>query len=288
MTATAVRRGGGKGAWLRNALAFSLALHLGVVIWLYQAKTPVPATRPVERIIPVFIVPPKPAPKPPPPPPEEPLQRRKEAGGRAGEGMRKPAVPIREPDRIVQPEQVLPVPPTRNPDPNGKSLNGSTGQGVRPGDGRGAAPGPGSGVGVGQGNGPGGGPRAAPDWRPRWLRKPTREQVNGAYPKPAWDKGRSGGALLECTVRVSGRVTDCVVRRESPPGQGFGEAVLKLSRHFRIEPRRIDGRAVEARLEIPYLLLMDPAQTERRERDSESANRLKRKGAPIETVPPPN
>lgn len=293
MAASAFRPEGKRNAWLPYALGASIALHVGLAAWVYMIRSPEILPPPIQRIIPVFIVPKKESlPPPPPPTARQPAPQRDDAGGLSGQGMDRPAIPVRQPRPADPPPTTLPQPV--NPDPSASSLNPSAGKGDVPGPGASASPGPGSGVGQGTGPGVGdgrskGGPAAAaPGWQPRWLRLPTRQQVNSAYPRAAWNEGRSGGALLECTVRVTGRVTDCVVRRESPLGQGFGAAVLTLSRHFRIAPKRVNGRAVEARLEIPYMLLMDPAQPPRKRRDDGSVNRLRREDAPVETIPPPD
>lgn len=264
-----------RGAGLRTALVLSLIAHVALLAWLYNATPPLVRQAAIERIIPVFVTP-RPVLRPPPPPVVEPPQQGKpriDPGGRSGQGSDTPAVPVRQPDRIFEPERVINVPPVRNPDPEAPTIVASTGNGVVQGQGAGNQPGSGQGEGrgvgsgVGQGSGPGGVPRAPAGWVPRWRKMPTREQVNGVYPKAAWDKGLSGGATLLCTLGVNGTVRDCEVIREAPPGQGFGQAVLMLSRHFRIEPRRENGRAVETRLAIPYLLLMDTAAEPERRRD---------------------
>jgi TonB family protein len=253
-----------RGARPRTALVLSLFAHVALLVALYNVTPPTMRQAAMERIIPIFVAP-RPVVRPPPAVVTAEPQRTANPGGRSGQGSDTPAIPVRQPEQVLQPERVLEVPPARNVQPDASSLISSAGEGRVQGDGagnqRGAGPGEGSGIGsgVGQGTGPGGVPRAPAGWVPKWRKMPTREQVNGVYPKAAWDRGVSGGATLLCTLTVSGRVRDCEVIREAPPGQGFGQAVLMLSRHFRIEPRRENGRAVETRLAIPYLLLMDPA-----------------------------
>ncbi len=282
MPQTAVANGSGKrGAALRTALVLSLIAHVALLVWIYKATPPLVRQAAIERIIPVFVTP-RHVVRPPPPPVVDPPQRaadkpRLDPGGRSGQGSDTPAVPVRQPERIFEPERVINVPPVRNPDPAAPTIVASTGNGVVQGQGAGNQPGsgqgvgtgsgPGTGTGTGPGSAPGGVPRAPAGWVPEWRQLPTREQANGVYPKAAWDKGISGGATLLCTLGVNGRVRDCEVIREAPPGQGFGRAVLMLSRHFRITPRRENGRAVETRLAIPYMLLMDPNQTPRRRND---------------------
>lgn len=271
----AEKAGRRKGSALRLAVFVSIAAHLAFFYWMYRWAPPSFRQATVDRIIPVFVAP-RFVPKPPVPETRQPppsARANARPGGRSGQGMDTPAVPVRQPERVLEPERPLEVPPARNPDPDAASLVASTGSGRVQGDGAGNQPGSGQGegrgvgTGVGQGSGPGSVPRAPPGWVPEWRALPTREQVNGVYPKAAWDKGVSGGATLLCTLGVNGRVRDCEVVREAPAGQGFGQAVLLLSRHFRITPRRENGRAVETRLVIPYLMLMDPNQTPRRRSD---------------------
>lgn len=273
MPGAAVANGAGRrSAGPRTALVLSLIAHIALLVAIYSATPPTVRQAAIERIIPVFVAP-RPVVRPPRAVVTTEPQQSANPGGRSGQGSDTPAIPVRQPEQVLQPERVLEVPPARNVQPDASSLISSAGEGRVQGDGagnqHGSGTGEGSGIGsgVGQGAGPGGVPRAPAGWVPRWRKMPTREQVNGVYPKAAWDKGVSGGATLLCTLGVNGTVRDCEVVREAPPGQGFGQAVLFLSRHFRIEPRRENGRAVETRLAIPYLLLMDTATEPARRRD---------------------
>jgi protein TonB len=85
---------------------------------------------------------------------------------------------------------------------------------------------------------------------PSWARQPSGEQMMQAYPQRAVAAGVSGSASLNCLVLPSGAVTDCNVTRETPGGYGFGRAAQDLSRHFRINPRTVDGAAQGSRVAI--------------------------------------
>lgn len=85
---------------------------------------------------------------------------------------------------------------------------------------------------------------------PSWARQPSGEQMMRAYPERALVAGVPGSASLNCLVLPGGGVTDCNVTRETPGGYGFGRAAQGLSRHFRINPRTVDGAAEGSRVAI--------------------------------------
>ena len=71
-----------------------------------------------------------------------------------------------------------------------------------------------------------------------------------AYPPRASAAGVAGSASLNCLVLPTGAVTDCNVSREAPGGYGFGRAAQDLSRHFRVNPRTVNGAAEGSRVNI--------------------------------------
>ena len=84
---------------------------------------------------------------------------------------------------------------------------------------------------------------------PRWERQPSAEQLMRAYPDRALRAEAGGRVSLNCLVQPNGRVADCRVTNETP-GYGFGEAAQRLTRHFQISPRTVDGAAVGSRVNI--------------------------------------
>lgn len=85
---------------------------------------------------------------------------------------------------------------------------------------------------------------------PSWSRQPSADQMMRAYPERAIAASVSGSASLNCLVLPNGAVSDCTVTRESPGGYGFGRAALGLSRHFRVNPRTVNGAAEGSRVNI--------------------------------------
>jgi TonB family protein len=88
---------------------------------------------------------------------------------------------------------------------------------------------------------------------PDWLRKPTAEELAAAWPAEATKQGvTQGRVIIACSVMVDGKLSDCVVKEETPPGAGLAAAALGLAETMRMRPRMVDGHAVEgARVTIP-------------------------------------
>jgi len=87
---------------------------------------------------------------------------------------------------------------------------------------------------------------------PSWMQKPTADQLGRLYPRRAAARGIGGSAMLDCRVTATGTVNSCVVLREAPAGYGFGEAALASARYFKLNPRTVDGQAIEgAKVQIP-------------------------------------
>lgn len=53
-----------------------------------------------------------------------------------------------------------------------------------------------------------------------------------------------GSTRISCTVTEAGSLTGCTVLSETPSGQGFGAAAVRMSREFRMRPQTRDGAPV--------------------------------------------
>ena len=67
---------------------------------------------------------------------------------------------------------------------------------------------------------------------PQWVRRPTP-----AFPQAAQRRGvNQGRAVIHCAIKADGRLDDCVVLEEDPPGLGFGREGLRAARRARATP----------------------------------------------------
>ncbi len=86
---------------------------------------------------------------------------------------------------------------------------------------------------------------------PQWLERPNARDFARYYPERALERGQEGRVNLACIVAADGRIA-CTVTSEDPSGWGFGEAALRISRHFRMAPATRDGAATSGgRVNVP-------------------------------------
>ena len=75
---------------------------------------------------------------------------------------------------------------------------------------------------------------------PTWLERPNARDFARYYPERALERGQEGRVNLACVVAADGRIS-CAVTSEDPTGWGFGDAAIRISRHFRMAPATRDG-----------------------------------------------
>lgn len=80
---------------------------------------------------------------------------------------------------------------------------------------------------------------------PRWIRRPSGEDMARLYPRVAVANELSGRATMVCRVLANGRLADCNVVEESPAGAGFGQAAVRLAPYFQMTATGADGKSVE-------------------------------------------
>jgi hypothetical protein len=61
-----------------------------------------------------------------------------------------------------------------------------------------------------------------------WARRPSESEARSYAPPLAAQKGMNGQATIRCSVKRSGDLADCIVVRETPAGEQFGAASLRM------------------------------------------------------------
>jgi hypothetical protein len=72
---------------------------------------------------------------------------------------------------------------------------------------------------------------------PPYQKQPSQAELAAVFPAEAAQKGIDGLAALQCKVAGDGALQDCKVLRETPPGFGFGQALLSLASKYRLPPK---------------------------------------------------
>jgi len=93
--------------------------------------------------------------------------------------------------------------------------------------------------------------------QPDWVTKPLAADFANVYPLAASNNELEGTATAACLVTKEGQLARCSVLSEDPVGQGFGEAVLKMTGLFKMKPLTVDGKPVAGgtvRIPIRFVL----------------------------------
>jgi protein TonB len=203
-----------------TALALVLAMHVGVGAYVAQSKFEAHFREFAEQVAEVELV--RPAlPEPPPPPPKAEKPQLKTSSALPTLQPRPPAAVA-----LGTPPPPLPVPPV----PEREEMPGPAAIGPAP---------------LSEPTPVLAAPRPSPViTNPDWLRRPSAAEIARYYPDRAARLGVEGRALISCGVSAEGRLEACVVAEEKPADQGFGDAAVKMSRHFVLRPMTRDGVAV--------------------------------------------
>lgn len=90
------------------------------------------------------------------------------------------------------------------------------------------------------------------------IRRPTPEETSDLYPPEARRHAKQGEAVVSCEIGLSTRLEKCVIASEDPPGFGFGDALMKATAFYRIEPPTVNGKPVpHVRIKIPMRFQFD-------------------------------
>ena len=86
---------------------------------------------------------------------------------------------------------------------------------------------------------------------PEYAREPTVVDYVSVYPPAALKARLEGTARIRCSLSAQGKLSDCTVLSEDPPGQGFGEAAIRFVLRVGVTPKTRDGEPVAGDFEIP-------------------------------------
>lgn len=83
-----------------------------------------------------------------------------------------------------------------------------------------------------------------PAWKPQFVSQAPKDKLKAAFPKGAT---MTGEVTLACVAAAGGKLADCKVMKETPVGQGFGEAALAMVAYEKIKPKDEAGASVVGR-----------------------------------------
>lgn len=87
---------------------------------------------------------------------------------------------------------------------------------------------------------------------------PTREDLVQVFPAKASAEKKDGQAMMSCRVMRDGVLSACWIVSEIPPGYGFGQAAIALSKLLKGTPATLNGQPLDG-AEIRFALGFDPA-----------------------------
>jgi hypothetical protein len=71
---------------------------------------------------------------------------------------------------------------------------------------------------------------------PKWLRRPSGDDVASVYPPHAQREHKSDRTVMDCAIADDGTLQSCEVLDDKAPGRGFDKAALSLTKLFKMPP----------------------------------------------------
>jgi TonB family protein len=95
---------------------------------------------------------------------------------------------------------------------------------------------------------------------PLWAALPSVQELQTAVPKTEGGPNEVRVTLV-CDVQAGGSLSGCIVDREEPAGQGFGQAILAVGTKFKVNLMSGEGMpAVGAKVRVPVRIDLKPVQ----------------------------
>ena len=95
-------------------------------------------------------------------------------------------------------------------------------------------------------------------WKATFIKSAPRDKMKAAYPKGATVTGK---AALDCVATEDGKLADCKIAKETPAGQGFGQAALAMVGYERIKTTDDAGASVAGRPVRTWLEFLAPGDS---------------------------
>ena len=98
-------------------------------------------------------------------------------------------------------------------------------------------------------------PNGEPLYAAEWYRRPTQAELSAYLPR-GW--ASEGVGVVACRTVARYHVEDCKLLAQSPPGAGYGNAVLQSAWQFLVRPPRVGGKEMVGSwvsIKIDYLVV---------------------------------
>ena len=95
--------------------------------------------------------------------------------------------------------------------------------------------------------------------KPDWTAGGDLQSAGRSFPPEAVRAGlKTGLGVVNCAVAHTGKLADCNIVREDPPGVGIGETAVAVAETMQMNPWTAEGTPVDgARVQLPLRLNQD-------------------------------